>query len=148
MHGANQYPEGQWKVKDGELIMPDRQQQFLQWLLTMPEDREPRTLKAYAEQNKVHVQTLYTWKKDPSFRERWDKALAELNISPDRTQDVINALFKNAKAGDTKAAELYLRMVDKISPPKIVFEEKGVQQMTDDELAQALAERQRHLRAV
>lgn len=137
--GNNQHPG--WENHDGKWQMPERQAEYLQWLCTPPADREPNTKAAMAERLDVHVATLRRWEKDSMFRAEWDRALAELNIKPDRVQEVIDALFKQATSGDVNAQKLYLTMVEKISPPKIVLHDKGVEDLSDDELADELEKR-------
>lgn len=143
--GWHKNPDGTWE-------MPENKARFLEWLTTPPEKREPSSQQALAKEMDLHPQTLTNWKQDPTFRQEWDRALAAMNIRPDRVQEVVESLHKQAVRGDTKAAQLYLTMVEKISPPKIIFEEKGVQAMSDEELDAALeaklAERGRNLRAV
>lgn len=138
MHGANQHGEG-WTYDGKDLVPPALQAEFLSWLVNP--DRQPTTQRQWAKDHDVHESTLGRWKRDPSFREMWERQLAELNIDPGRIQDVIESLWRVAKNGDVKAMVAYLQMVEKISPPKIVIEEKSVQDMGDDELAAALRER-------
>lgn len=133
--------ENRWKKVEGGYEMPEHQAEFLQWLVTPPEHREPRTYREWAAQHHLDTSTMRRWRADPMFRKEWEKALAEMNIHPDRVQEVIDALHKSATNGDVKAMETYLRMVDKISPPKIVFEEQSVRDMTEEQLAEALEQR-------
>ena len=146
--------EGRWRKLEGNnWEMPEKVAKFLTWLTTPPEVRkelgEPAGIKAWAEANDVTYETTRRWRLDPMFRAEWERILSEMNIRPDRVQQVIDAMYKNAVSGDTKSAELYLRLVDKISPPKVqVIESKSVAQMSNEELSAALEERQRGLRAV
>ena len=72
--------------------MPDSWGPFLDWLLRGP-DRDPKTQKEWAEENGLHKDSLRRIKRDPRFIKEWDRRAAELNIHPERTQGVIDALM-------------------------------------------------------
>ena len=63
-----------------------------------------------------------------------EQRLAELNVSPDRIQAVVDALWAAASRGDTKAASLYLQYVDRLQPKRVVIEDARVASLSDDEL--------------
>ena len=67
-----------------------------------------------------------------------DHGVAELNISPDRIQMVVDALHRAAAGGDTKAAQLYLQYVDRLQPKRVVIEDARVASLSDEELAAEL----------
>jgi hypothetical protein len=118
--------------------------EFIEWLVN-PERQGNQ--KEWAEAHGIHVNTLFNWKKQKFFRDEWEKRAAELNVSPERTQAVINAIFKAAKNGDTSAAKLYLEYINKFTPTqRVITEDKGVQSLTDEELAAQAEENIRHLR--
>lgn len=84
----------------------------------------------------VDQTTLSKWKKDYLFRKAWDRRLADLNVSPDRIQRVIDSIFSSATSGDMKAADLYLRYVDRFTPKvAVVNESRDIKEMSDEELA-------------
>ena len=70
----------------------------------------------------------------------WDRRCAELNIHPERTQSVIDALFRQAADGDVKAASLYLQYIDKFTPKRrvVVDDERAASGLSDLELADEL----------
>lgn len=96
----------------------------------------------------VNHNTLSVWKKETYFRAAWDKRLQSLNIAPDRVQDVIDAIFAKAIAGDTKAASLYLQYIDRFTPKSVaVVEDRTVRDMSDEDLAEALEADVVHLKS-
>ena len=68
----------------------------------------------------------------------WEQKLRDLNISPDRTQALIDRLFENGKQGDVKAIELYLKFIEKLSPPTLRVERTAAD-LTDEEVYAAMA---------
>ena len=79
-------------------------------------------------------------KRDPRFVKEWDRRCAELNIHPERTQSVIDSLFRQAADGDVKAASLYLQYIDKFTPKRrvVVDDERAASGLSDLELADEL----------
>jgi hypothetical protein len=112
---------------------------YVEWLVMPEQMRDPKTKVAWAEQAGVNRRTLNEWENDD--RVKWairDRADA-LNMSPDRVQAVMNALWKKAEGGDVQAAKLYLEHVDKIMPrePKGAG---GYEDMTDEQLEELARE--------
>ena len=128
----------QWDEEAGQQIMPVRWQDFLEWLLKGPE-REPRTQREWAAENKIHEDSLRRIKRDHRFIKEWDRGAAELNINPERASD-----------GDVKAASLYLQYIEKFTPKRkvVVDDERAVAGFSDEELAVALEAEVRQLRMV
>tara|TARA_B100000686_G_C16534629_1_gene834133 strand:- start:476 stop:907 length:432 start_codon:yes stop_codon:yes gene_type:complete len=124
--------------ESGEQVMPSDWSEFLDWLLS--EDREPRTQKEWASDRGINDRTLRRWKSDPRFVREWDRRAAELNVHPERTQSVVDALYKQAAQGDVKAATLYLQYIDKFTPKRrvLVEDEREASGLSDDELAAEL----------
>ena len=120
-----------------EFILPDKQLEFLEWLVS--EDPNKGSERQYAAQRGMASETLRRWKKGMVFRQQWERRLAELNISPQKVQDVVDAMHQKAAAGDTRAAELYLRYIDRLKPPTVVVTDQSVRSLSDDELAAKLA---------
>lgn len=44
-------------------------EEYLNWLLTPPGEREPSSKKAFAEENDVSYRTLYYWEEEEDFQE-------------------------------------------------------------------------------
>jgi hypothetical protein len=139
----------QWDEEAGEQLMPPRWQELLDWLLKGPE-REPRTQREWAAENKIHEDSLRRIKRDHRFIKEWDRRAAELNINPERVQSVIDSLWQRASDGDVKAASLYLQYIEKFTPRKkiVVDDERDIAGFSDEQLASALEAEVRHLRMV
>ena len=129
-----------WTVgSSGEREMPELWAELLEWLLLGPE-RSPRTQKEWVAGRDIHVDSLRRIKRDPRFVKEWDRRCAELNIHPERTQSVIDSLFRLASDGDVKAASLYLQYIDKFTPKRrvVVDDERVASGLSDLELADEL----------
>ena len=125
-----------WKTdpETGEKVMPDTWKKYLDWLLS--EDRQPATSKAWAAENGFNDRTVRRWKADSRFIREWDRRAAELNVHPERTQSVVDALHAAAVAGDVKAASLYLQYIEKFTPKRrlVVDDDRAVSGLSDAEL--------------
>ena len=138
----------QWNEETGEKTMPKKWQKLLDWLLQGPE-RVPKFQKDWAAENKISPDSIRRIKRDPRFAKEWDRRAAELNIHPERTQSVIDALHSQAVGGSTQAASLYLQYIEKFTPRrKIVVEDRDAAAMSDTELADELEAQIHHLRVV
>ena len=138
-----------WNEETGEQVMPDSWAKFLEWLLQGPE-RDPKHQYQWAEENGVHEDSVRRWKRDPRFVKEWDRRASELNVNPERVQGVVDALWRKAADGDTKAAALYLQYIDKFTPKRkvVVDDDRDATNMSDSELADELEAEIRHLRLV
>ena len=138
-----------WKVDpdSGAKVMPEQWATFLDWVLQGP-DREPKFQYEWAEQNGCHPDSIRRWKRDPRFVREWDRRAAELNIHPERTQSVIDALHAQAVSGSVQAASLYLQYIDKFTPKRrvLVDDDRDAAGLSDDELAAELADLVEELR--
>ena len=123
--------------EDGKIHLTEKQEAFIDFLLTPPDHRPSQN--EWARQNDVAVRTLLKWKKDdPFFRERWREEASKRNVSPEAVQPIIEVLRQRALTGDTKAAELYLKYVAQIAPPQVLqVEHKNAAELTDEELREA-----------
>ena len=88
----------------------------------------------------MNERTERRWKSDPRFVREWDRRAAELNVHPERTQSVVDALYKQAAQGDVKAASLYLQYIERFTPKRrvVVDDEREASGMSDAELAAEL----------
>ena len=118
----------------GQQVMPDKWKAYLDWLLS--EVREPATSKAWAAENGLNDRTVRRWKADSRFIREWDRRAAELNVHPERTQSVIDALHAAAVTGDVKAASLYLQYIEKFTPKRrlVLDDDREVSGLSDSEL--------------
>ena len=124
--------------EDGSL--PEHVQRFVEWLV-MPKWERPadeQSQAAWARKNGVARETVTTWKRDPRVKKAIEARCDELNVSVDRIQAVVNTLFQNAENGDVKAAQLYLQYVDRLTPKRVIIEDRRISDMSDDELAKEL----------
>ena len=129
-NNTTQWPNG----KPPEIV-----HEFVDWLLLPEASRQPRTRAAWADEHGYDRSTVYGWEKDD--RVRWlirDKA-DELNMGPERVQQVMNALYARAAGGDVQAAKLYMEHVDKILP-RDRRQVTSASELTDEQL---LAEAER-----
>jgi hypothetical protein len=133
-----------------ELTLSSKQEQYLEWLCTVPSERQPRTKKDFAELVSVDVKTLRRWEKKQVFRDRWQSHVDELQGSPERTQRLLDTLYDRALGGDVKSAQLYLQATNRMAPPTVTVTSKKSADLSDDELDAlivAVAERERDSRA-
>ena len=113
-------------------VMPEIQREFLEWLVDPSPDKG--TQKDWVQSRGYHEDAAIRWKRHPLFKAAMEKRYAELNISPDRVQAVMDSLWKQAVNGNTRAAELYLRVVEKHKAPVNLDAEKGIEELSDEEL--------------
>lgn len=96
--------------------------------------------KEWAEANGISRTTIYNWEKAPWFRDALERRNADLNIAPDRIQEILDRLWREAKDGDTQAAKLYFAEIERIRPPAPTQEDRSIASLTDEELELAWAE--------
>lgn len=134
-----------------ENLLDTRREAYLEWLCTVPSERKPGTKQAYADGVGVSTETLRRWEKDESFRREWERRSGEIVGSPERSQQVLETLYRQALSGDVKAAQLYLQATNRMAPPTVtVKDERSVAKLSDQELeamiaAAAASERERRL---
>lgn len=117
---------------DGRAVMPEKQSQFLDWLLS--DLRKPETEKEWAAENDISSETLKKWKQNRKFREEWERRALDRNISVETTQDVMRTLKKAAQRGDVTAAKFYMQWVERLMPPKQVDRDDTIAHLSDEEL--------------
>lgn len=121
--------------------LTDEQVRYIEWLVD-PE-RSPSTKKGIAYQLGRSEDTLRKWEKQFEFRQGWDARLAELNISPDRKKELVEAIYQQALNGSAKHAELWLKYSGLLKDePKTVVNvgAEDAKHLTDDELRALIAE--------
>ena len=137
-----------WDEELGERVMPKLWQSWLEWFLKGP-DRVPSTQKDWAAANGCHEDSVRRNKRDPRFFREGDRRAAEVNVHPERTQSVIDALHSQAVGGSVQAASLYLQYVEKFTPKrKVVLDDREASGLSDGELADELEAQVLHLRVV
>ena len=137
-------------VSNDELVLTPKQERYLEWLCTVPSERQPATKKLMSVELGVDVVTLRRWEKKQVFRDRWQAHVDETQGSPERSQRLLDSLYEKALSGDVKAAQLYLQATNRMAPPTLnVTQQQKSSQLSDEELDSligALAEREREAR--
>jgi len=130
--------ETRWqKDERGNHVMPPLQSQFLDWLLD--DEKDPATQAAWARAHQVNPRTIREWKQDHRFRAEWDRRAAEKNVSTERVQTILDALYRVAvDDGDVQAMKLWLDYSSKMRPPRQAVHEGDYAGLTDDELVAQL----------
>jgi hypothetical protein len=131
-----------------EPTLDTRQEKYLQWLMMPPSHRIPKTKQEFADENGLDSSTLRRWDKKPAFKAEWEKRVAELQDSPERTQRLLDALYEAGLNGDNKAAQLYLQATNRLAPTQIKVEHsQSISELSDAELDALIAQEARVLRA-
>lgn len=113
------------------------QLEYIDWRANPQQDGSKT---AWAAEHGVSDDTLRRWEKTVWFREAMERKLAEYNITPDRVQQIIDALHRAAVGGDTAAAMKYLQYVESLQPSRTLVEDVKIESLTDEELQQAWEE--------
>lgn len=139
----------QWDEDSGSKTMPKKWVALLDWLLQGP-DRDPKHQYEWAAVAGIHEDSVRRIKRDARFAKEWDRRAAELNIHPERTQSVIDALHAAAVGGSVQAASLYLQFIEKFTPKRrvLVDDDRETSGLSDLELADELLDQVSHLRVV
>lgn len=118
------------------------QEEYLDWLLLDPDMRIPSTNGAWAEEHGISPNTLTNWKKIPIFEQRWKDGIRGQAVNPERTQMLLDSLFKKGINGDVKSAQLYLQATGQM-PEKntnINIKTENARELSDGELEALIAE--------
>jgi len=121
-----------------------RKQRFVDWLTRIPADREPPTQVLLAIELGVNDQTLTQWKRDGEFLAEWEKRYRATSGSPERQQQVLDALHATAidrtDPRQVPAARAYLEATDAIKPKRVdVTVSRNAKDLSNDELNELLA---------
>lgn len=136
-------PRCRWQQdSDGVWIMPELQQQFLDWMFEFP---RKGTQAEWAREHGVDERTVRRWKADPRFQKEQRLRAKEINISVERVQEVLNNLHAIASTGSgpaaVGAATRYLDYVSKLLPQErpTVTDDDDIGKLSTDELIQMAA---------
>lgn len=128
-----------------------RKVKFMEWLLTPPVDREPRSKQALADLFQVDTRTMSGWAEHPQFREEWQRRVTQIVGDPSRAQRIMDTLYVAAtdpgNKAQVQAAKLYLEATNAIKPPSVEVTVKRPVDLTDDELDQLIARGAAELRS-
>ena len=127
-----------------------RKVKLMEWLLTAPHEREPRSKEALAELLQVDRRTLNGWSQHAQFRKDWEKRVGHVIGDPERAQRIMDRLYFDATDPKSRtrvqAAKLYLEATNAIKPPPVEITVKRPTDLTDDELDALLAQGAAQLR--
>jgi hypothetical protein len=135
-------PANRWQEdENGNLVMPQLQREFLEWLLTVP---RPGTQAQWAREHGCDERAVRRWKTDARFKREWEARAKELNISTERVQTVLDNLYLTASTNQgpagVKAADLYLQYVGKFLPTqRVVTVEDDLEKLSNEDLARLAA---------
>src|SRR5215510_970826 len=123
-----------------------RVQRFLDWLVTVPDERDPPNQEALAVEMGLTKNTIGAWKRDADFLVEWERRYRKKVGSPEKQQQVLEALHQTATdrtdPRQVPAARAYLEAVDAIKPKKVdvTVQTKPAKDLSNDDLAMLLAE--------
>lgn len=123
----------------------ETQAEYIEWLVTPKDEREPATHGAWADQHDLSYETLRRWRtKTAFFIEAWNKRLEEEHLAPEKIGGMMDRLGSIARTGGDREAvaaiKLYMEIVGKMAPKKLDIEAgPKARQMTDEELMLAAA---------
>ena len=113
---------------------------YVEWKTQPKEMRQPTAQADFAALHGISEDSLRRWQKTPWYREEIQRHFQRINVSPERIQQVMDAIHKEAAAGDVPAAKTYLAYVTDLMPNRSHLEERSVELMSDEELEQAWSE--------
>lgn len=118
-------------------VLDEKQQEFLEWVLTPQTMRVPPTQTAYAEVHDVSLATLKRWKSLPHFREAYQRHVREEIATPERVEEATRLAYERGIIdGDIKWATLWAQMagLTKIEPVVTQTRSEAIAEMSDEEL--------------
>lgn len=132
-------------VMDVPKLDDPRHQQLLEWLLTPPAHRQPKTKNALAAELGVADRTLRGWEERPEFITAWRLGFQATAGSLERTKAVLDQLFEDSMDADSdkrvQAAKLYWDISRTLAPPEPdKVASRRAQELSDVELRALLSE--------
>ena len=122
-------------------------QRYLDWLLTPPREREPRTMEALADELGVTRRTMTTWRtQDKEFMETWERMYLSTIGNPGRKQEIMDTLFRTASDPDdpkhVQAAKTYFEIEGSMKPARMeVNVTRDTSKLSDEELQSLIADK-------
>lgn len=145
MPDAAPYKNMQGKHFEGPPIEDHFQKQaYLDWLCTPPQERNPKSKKAFAEHLGIERKTLYRWEDDIEFMKEWEKRYYKTIGNPGRKQEIMDTLYRTATDPDdpkhVQAADKYFAIEGSLKPQKMeVTVSKSANDLTDEALDAMIA---------
>lgn len=135
------------KLDTSGLRYVDEYKEFIVWIATPKELREPKTQSGLAKKFGVGEDTLSEWKRRNSFYDEVSKKRKEWGR--DRTPDVIHALYSNIlKTGSVSGVKLWLQYfegwVEKVDTN--LLKKDPLRELSDKELMEEIRKAQNFLR--
>lgn len=95
-------------------VDPKVKQEYLDWLLTLPGEREPASKKAMAEKLGVHWRTLYNWEGTEEFQEAIRRVKLEWGSRwyPDVLVRLMDIVQNGPPAQSVQASKVLLQHID------------------------------------
>lgn len=128
--------------------LEEREERFAEWLACPKGKRQPATMALMADSLDVHVSQLYRWKRRANVKERVMELVDEAVGGFDRVGEVLDKVFQDALAGNTKAQELVFKyaglLVERRQVTTTVDPEEASErtdEQIEDELAKLRAKR-------
>lgn len=127
-----------------------RHVKFMEWLVTPPGQRDPPSRQKFADLLGISTRSLRLWAENVQFREEWQRRVAKLLGSPERSQQVMDTLFASAtdvnNRNQVQAAKLYLEATNAIKPPPMELTVRRPTDLSDEELDAMLAQGAKEMR--
>jgi hypothetical protein len=100
--------------KGNRYIDPKKKQEYLDWLMMPPGQREPATKIAMAEHLGVSDRTLYYWESEPEFQEKMRSLKLEWGNRwyPDILNRLMDVVQNGPPAQSVAAAKVLLQHID------------------------------------
>jgi len=126
-HPSNSLPE-----------VSEKQAEFIEWLV---DPSRKGSQNQWAREHDLPNNSIPRWKKQPFFKRALQRRMDELNISPERTQEVVNNLHKLATSNGREAvmaAKTYLQHIERLEPTRKPIEDRAIKDLTHEELLEQL----------
>lgn len=128
--------------------MSAKQDRFIGWLMTVKEQREPRTQSALAAELDLDSSLLSAWKRDPDFLEAWNVRYLRTIGNPGSKMEIMNTLMATATDADdpkhVQAAKAFFEIEGSLRPQKNQVDIKvtaAPSELSDDDLERLMSDK-------
>ena len=118
-------------------VLDERQEAYLEWLLTPNPMRVPPTKQGYSEVHDISLASLKRWQNLPHFREAFQKTVREGIATPERVEEATRLAYERGILdGDIKWATLWAQMAGLTKTEPIVTQTRSeaIAEMSTEEL--------------